>query len=123
MLVDAPCTGSGTWRRAPEAPWRLAEADVDRFARLQAMLLDRAARLVAPGGRLVYGICSLFRAEGEAVVEAFLASHADFTVLPLPAVWAATLGGTAPGPHLLLRPAAHGTDGFFATVAIRAVYR
>src|SRR5690606_24311931 len=71
VLVDAPCTGSGTWRRTPRLKWTTAPEDVARAARLQAELLARFSRLVRPGGRLVYATCSLCRSENEAVVAGF----------------------------------------------------
>ncbi len=71
VLVDAPCSGTGTWRRNPEARWRLTEARLARIIALQARLLDLAATLVAPGGRLVYAVCSLLDAEGADQISAF----------------------------------------------------
>jgi len=122
VLVDAPCTGTGTWRRNPDARWRLGEDDLRELSSVQREILDRAAELVRPGGRLVYATCSLLPAEDEAQVEAFLERHPDFAVLPLADVWREA-GRPAPppgpGPYLLLTPAMHGTDGFFTAVLRR----
>ena len=72
MLVDAPCSGSGTWRRNPEGRWRLTPERLDRLIALQQRLLDIAAELVRPGGRLVYAVCSLLSREGAGQIERFL---------------------------------------------------
>ena len=108
VLVDAPCSGTGTWRRNPEARWRLTPAEVVRFVSFQSRLLAIAAELVRPGGRLVYVVCSLLDAEGADGVAAFLAAHpgwrADPPVLPL---------GTPRGTGIRLTPFHDGTDGFF----------
>lgn len=121
VLVDAPCSGSGTFRRNPEAKWRLSEADLGELAALQARILESACRLVKPGGRLVYATCSLLREENEAQVESLLAARPDFAVLPVGPIWSERLGGQppAPGPFLQLLPARDGTDGFFLAVLER----
>ena len=108
VLVDAPCSGTGTWRRNPEARWRLTGAELARLTALQARLLDLAAGLVKPGGRLVYVTCSLLDAEGADQAEAFLQRHPAWAVRTpeLPA-------GTAHGKGLQLSPAHDATDGFF----------
>ncbi|MDO5369582.1 RsmB/NOP family class I SAM-dependent RNA methyltransferase [Paracoccus sp. (in: a-proteobacteria)] len=80
VLTDVPCSGSGTWRRTPEAKWRLTPADLDRLAETQAAILDRAARHVRPGGTLAYMTCSLFARENEDQVARFLERHPDFTL-------------------------------------------
>ncbi|HVW22669.1 MAG TPA: RsmB/NOP family class I SAM-dependent RNA methyltransferase [Opitutaceae bacterium] len=110
VLVDAPCSGSGTWRRSPHLKWTTRPAQLAGWARRQAELLVRFAPRVRPGGRLIYATCSLARTEDEAVAEAFLAGHPEFS----PAPWARPLGGEARGPGLLFWPAAHDGDGFFA---------
>ena len=108
VLVDAPCSGAGTWRRNPEARWRMSPAELDRLAALQARLLDLAAALVRPGGRLVFVTCSLLDAEGADQAQAFLARHPDWRADPpvLPA-------GRPRGQGLRLTPHHDGTDGFF----------
>jgi len=121
VFVDAPCTGTGTWRRNPDAKWRLRPEDLGELTALQAEILDSAARLTKPGGRLVYATCSLLREENEAQVETFLASHGDFSLLPIGSVWRETIGGEPPVPGDMLRltPARHGTDGFFVAALAR----
>lgn len=121
VLVDAPCTGTGTWRRNPDAKWRLAPADLAELVTLQADILDSAQRLVRPGGRLVYVTCSLLQEENEAQIERFLAAHPEFALLPIADVWRDTVGGECPAPGAMLRltPARHGTDGFFVAVLER----
>jgi 16S rRNA (cytosine967-C5)-methyltransferase len=123
VLVDAPCTGTGTWRRNPDAKWRLRPEDLTELAALQAEILSSAQRLVKPGGRLVYATCSLLREEDEMQVERFLASHADFALLPIGEVWRDAIGPDVPtrAATLRLTPARHGTDGFFVAVLERAL--
>lgn len=108
VLVDAPCSGTGTWRRNPEARWRLDVASLDRLTALQRHLLEVAERLVRSGGRLVYVTCSLLDEEGAGQAAAFLAArsgwHAEPSALPL---------GQPRGPGLRLSPLRDGTDGFF----------
>ena len=108
VLVDAPCSGTGTWRRNPEARWRLSGAELARLTALQARLLDLAATLVKPGGRLVYVTCSLLDAEGAEQAQAFFHRHPAWSaqVPELPA-------GTPRGFGLRLSPAHDATDGFF----------
>ena len=122
VLVDAPCTGTGTWRRNPDAKWRLAPADLVELPALQADIIDSAARLVRPGGRLIYVTCSLLGVEDEDQVARFLTGHADFTLLPIAGVWREAVGGDCPaeGDMLRLTPARHGTDGFFVAVLQKA---
>ncbi|WP_394664394.1 RsmB/NOP family class I SAM-dependent RNA methyltransferase [uncultured Sphingomonas sp.] len=108
VLIDAPCSGTGTWRRNPEARWRLTPERLERLGGMQAQVLEIGAGLVKPGGRMVYIVCSLLDAEGTDQVAAFLAGHGGWSVEAIqPAIGA---------PHGLghrLDPAAHGTDGFF----------
>ena len=121
VLVDAPCSGSGTWRRDPAARWRLSASDLERMIETQDALLAQAAPLVAPGGRLIYVTCSLLDCENRDRVQTFLESHSDFAQLPIGEVWADVLGGAcpAPGPDLRLTPGRHGTDGFYVAVLER----
>lgn len=107
-LVDAPCSGTGTWRRNPEARWRLTEKGIQRFTDLQRHLLETAAPLVKPGGFLVYAVCSLLSDEGDGQIAHFLQSRSDFSKVP-PASHKATESMAG----LMLTPARHGTDGFF----------
>jgi 16S rRNA (cytosine967-C5)-methyltransferase len=108
VVVDAPCSGTGTWRRNPEARWRLTPERLARVAVLQARLLDLAAGLVRPGGCLTHIVCSLLDEEGVGQAEAFLARHTGWRSEPvvLPA-------GHSRGPGMRLTPAEDGTDGFF----------
>lgn len=108
VLVDAPCSGTGTWRRNPEARWRLDARELARLTAIQARLLDVAAGLVRPGGRLVHVVCSLLDAEGAGQVEAFLSRNAGCRAVPL-----ALPAGRPRGPGLRLTPRHDGTDGFF----------
>jgi len=122
LLVDAPCSGLGTWRRKPELRWRLTPDGLAADITTQHRLLRDAARLVRPGGRLVYATCSLLQEENDDPVAAFLAETPTFRRLPIAGVWQETIGGAAPcdGPDLLLTPARHGTDGVYAAVLERA---
>ena len=108
VLVDAPCSGTGTWRRNPEARWRLTPARLERLIATQQHVLTVAAPLVRPGGALVYIVCSLLDAEGAGQVNRFLADHPGWTAEPLdlPA-------GRSHGAGVRLHPATDGTDGFF----------
>ena len=119
VLVDAPCTGTGTWRRNPDARLRLRELDLDELRPKQAGILDDAARLVRPGGRLVYATCSLLVEENEAQVDAFLARQPGFRVVPLDQAWTLEAPVPCAGPYLSLTPLRHGTDGFFGAVLER----
>jgi 16S rRNA (cytosine967-C5)-methyltransferase len=125
VFVDAPCTGTGTWRRNPDAKWRLKPNDLAELTALQAEILDSASRLVKPGGRLIYATCSFLKEEDEAQIESFLRSHADFTLLPAWRAWRDSIGGPPPGNDAMLRlsPAKHGTDGFFVAVLERGLAR
>ncbi len=114
VLVDAPCTGTGTWRRNPDARLRLVEQDLRELLRKQAAILDEAARLVKPGGRMIYATCSVLTEEDEDQVDAFLARQPSFKTVP-----AALPGDLAADPYLVLTPRRHGTDGFFAVVLER----
>ena len=120
VLVDAPCTGTGTWRRNPDARLRLAPSDLAELRVKQAAILADAARLVRKGGRIVYATCSVLPEENEEQVDLFLSRHPDFAVLPIARAWEAP--GTPPesGAYLVLSPRLHGTDGFFAAVLERA---
>lgn len=109
VLVDAPCSGSGTWRRAPHLKWTTTEANVARAAETQAALLHDFSALVRPGGRLVYATCSLSARENEDVVNRFLAAHPAFHPEP----FARTFETTARGAGRLILPSVHDTDGFF----------
>ncbi len=128
VFVDAPCTGTGTWRRRPDAKWRLRPNALDARMKDQDHVLDEAARFAGPRGRIVYVTCSVLREENEDRVAAFLARHdgwrlADPLARLAPEVGAALAGFVGArdgvGPCLRLTPAAAGTDGFFAAVLER----
>jgi 16S rRNA (cytosine967-C5)-methyltransferase len=108
VLVDAPCSGSGTWRRNPEGRWRLTPGRLDRVVSLQARLLDIAVELARPGGTIVYAVCSLLRREGAGQIHAFLGRHSSWvshaTAIP---------AGRLDGQGRLLTPGHDSTDGFF----------
>ena len=119
VLVDAPCTGTGTWRRNPDARLRLKETDLAELLPKQASILDTAQSLVRKGGRLVYATCSLLEEENEAQVTSFLLRHPDFAVVPLDRSWPLEQPPPNSGAFLSLTPARHGTDGFFTAVLER----
>jgi 16S rRNA (cytosine967-C5)-methyltransferase len=108
VLVDAPCSGSGTWRRNPEARWRLTPQRLARLTEMQAHVLRLGAGLVKPGGRLIYAVCSLLEEEGAAQIATFLARNAGWTVDPSPVA-----AGRRSGDGLILTPVHDHTDGFF----------
>jgi 16S rRNA (cytosine967-C5)-methyltransferase len=122
ILVDAPCSGTGSWRRRPEARWALAADGLEALVATQDRLLAQAASWLRPGARLVYATCSLLRQENEARVDALLAADPGLERVRLVEI----LGGVAARPiadatgtNLSLRPDRHGTDGFFAAVLRR----
>jgi 16S rRNA (cytosine967-C5)-methyltransferase len=108
VLVDAPCSGSGTWRRNPDGRWRLTPERLDRLVSTQQRLLDMASQLVRPGGSLVYGVCSLLTREGRGQVDLCLGRGSDWLVQDIPGV-----AGRSDGGGRLLTPAHDSTDGFF----------
>jgi 16S rRNA (cytosine967-C5)-methyltransferase len=118
VLVDAPCLGTGTWRRNPGDKWRVTPEELADLIVRQQQILNSAARLVRPGGRLVYATCSVLHEENEAQADAFLAAAPEFSVVPAANVWHEAIGGVAPGGERFLRltPARHGTDGFFVAI-------
>ncbi|CAH1747681.1 SAM-dependent methyltransferase [Thauera humireducens] len=119
VLVDAPCTGLGTLRRNPDLKWRQSPAAVDEMVAKQGAILAAAARLVRPGGRLVYATCSLLAEENDAVVDAFLAAHPAFRPVSAQEVLDKQGVTLATGERLRLLPHVHDTDGFFAAVMER----
>ena len=119
VLVDAPCTGLGTLRRNPDLKSRQDEAGLAELNAKQRAILAAAATLVKPGGRLVYGTCSLLAEENEDIVAEFLAAHPDFQVVPAFEVLKRQGISLAASPYLHLYPHVHDTDGFFAAVMER----
>jgi len=114
VLVDAPCSGFGTLRRNPDLKWRHGAAAIGELAAKQARILNAAAKLVKPGGRLVYATCSILPDENDAVADAFCAGHAEFKELSCAKLLAAQRIALDTGERLRLSPHRHGTDGFFA---------
>lgn len=119
VLLDAPCSATGTIRRHPDVAWTKAEADIGRLAALQSRLLDQAAGLVRPGGRLVYCTCSLEPDEGEAQVAAFLARDQRFVRVPVRPEEVGGRGELIDGHGDLRTLPCHGLDGFFASRLVR----
>lgn len=119
VMVDAPCSGSGTWRRNPDLKWRLTLDDLLELKALQLRILNRAARLVKPGGRLVYVTCSIFTDENFHVVKQFLGGNPSFRVEAPDKLWNNHLvAREGIGACMLLSPHKDGTDGFFAAVLV-----
>ncbi len=122
VLIDAPCSGTGTWRRHPDARWRLRPGSLKKRMQLQRALLEHGAQFVRPGGRLVYVTCSLLPEENEETIAAFLKAHEAFTLRPWRVFWPAA-GPCPEGDDnergLRLTPARHGTDGFFVAILQR----
>ncbi len=125
VVVDAPCTGSGTWRRKPDAKWRLSEKQLQVRLNEQVSVLNEAAPLVKKGGRLAYFTCSVLPQENADQVQAFLKRHSGFKITPYTELWKAALKSPPPDSAdgrtdtLQLSPASHGTDGFFVAVLVK----
>lgn len=119
VLVDAPCSGLGTLRRNPDLKWRQSPQSVAELVVKQGAILAAAAKLLKPGGRLVYATCSILAEENEDIVNAFLAAHADFDRLSAQAVLAAQGIAIDCGEDMHLSPQKHGTDAFYAAVLER----
>jgi 16S rRNA (cytosine967-C5)-methyltransferase len=121
VLVDAPCSGSGTFRRKPDARYHLRPEEIAAYAQKQRELLERFGLLVKPGGRLIYGTCSVLGEENEEVVEAFLRAHPEFSVRAVSEELGAAVGAQVDrGGYLRLAPHRHGTDGFFGAILVRS---
>jgi len=127
VLIDAPCTGTGTWRRNPDAKWRMRPGALEVRLKDQAEVLDRAADMVKPGGRIAYVTCSVLEEENGAQVRAFLGRHPSF-VTEAPGTVAQALGERAlvfskaarlSGEGILMTPRLTGTDGFFVALLRR----
>ena len=119
VLVDAPCSGLGTLRRNPDLKWRQSPQSVAELSLKQAAILAAAAKLVRPGGRLVYATCSILAEENEAIVDAFLAAHPRFRRLSARELLSAQGIAVDCGEDMCLAPQLHGTDGFYAAVLER----
>ena len=127
VLVDAPCTGSGVWRRRPDAKWRVKPANLAERQADQRRVLELAARCVKPGGRLVFATCSVLPEENTDTIAWLLGAHPEMTVTPFAEAWTAAFETPPPvsadgrTDSLLLTPASHDTDGFFLASLKRAV--
>ena len=125
VLVDAPCTGSGTWRRRPDAKWRLTQRQLEVRIAEQSAILDAAARYVKPGGRLVYVTCSVFDAENRDQIDGFLARMTDFSAVDHQTLWDERFPGRREAAlidasrGISLTPLRSGTDGFFVAAVTR----
>lgn len=120
VLVDAPCSGLGTLRRNPDLKWRQSPAAVAEMVAKQTAILAAAARLLRPGGRLVYATCSVLAEENDGIVDAFLTAHPQFRSVSAEEILQGQGVALATGERLRLQPHVHDTDGFFAAVLERA---
>ena len=119
VLVDAPCTGTGTWRRNPDMKWRISGQDITELSALQGKILREASIYVAAGGWLVYATCSLLPEENEGVIAAFLAEYGEkYSVVAVPSIWQSIFNNNCPlaGEFLRLYPHMHECDGFFCAI-------
>jgi 16S rRNA (cytosine967-C5)-methyltransferase len=119
VLVDAPCSGLGTLRRNPDLKFRQSSNSIEAYTHQQAAILASASRLLKKGGRLVYATCSFLPEENQRIVQAFLATHADFALRPVSEILQQYKIGLEMQDYLELRPHLHGTDGFFAAILER----
>lgn len=125
VLIDAPCTGSGVWRRRPDAKWRLKPEMLETRIAEQRAVLDQGAPLVKPGGHLAYVTCSILPPENGGQIAAFLARFPAFRLVAWPELWRNAIGNEPPpsadgsSEALLMTPRSHGTDGFFVAVLQR----
>jgi 16S rRNA (cytosine967-C5)-methyltransferase len=128
VLIDAPCTGTGTWRRNPDAKWRMRPGALEVRVKDQVEVLDRAARLVKAGGRIAYITCSVLEPENGDQVRSFIARHSEFAVVPPSEVVTAlrnkaedfTAATLRSREGILMTPRRTGTDGFFVSVLRKA---
>jgi 16S rRNA (cytosine967-C5)-methyltransferase len=119
VLLDAPCSGSGTWRRQPENKWRLTAARLDELNALQDMLLDQAAARAAGKARIAYATCSVLPCENEDRIAAFLSRHPGFAVVPARTAWSGAPAPSGLGEFFHASPLSTGTDGFFTAILQR----
>ncbi|WP_419797301.1 MAG: RsmB/NOP family class I SAM-dependent RNA methyltransferase [Terasakiella sp.] len=121
LLIDAPCSGVGAWRRAPESRWKMTSELLADLEGRQQRILQNAAHLVKSGGRMIYATCSLLKRENEDQIERFLNENKNFKLLPISQVWAQTLTTPCPfeGDFMSMRPDQHQSDGFFCAVLER----
>lgn len=128
VLVDAPCSGTGTWRRNPDLKWRFTQQDLQEVMRAQESILQSAARMVAVGGRLIYATCSILTCENEMQVEKFIKNNGNFKVVCAKKIWDNISTGDeimdaddAVVSYLSVTPHQDGVDGFFAAVIERTI--
>ncbi|SCA56908.1 tRNA/rRNA cytosine-C5-methylase [Candidatus Terasakiella magnetica] len=121
VLIDAPCSGVGSWRRAPESRWKMTSELLEDLIGRQERILDSSAHLVRPGGYVVYATCSLLKRENEDQIAKFLTSHDNYTVLPVSEAWADLFDTECPfeGEFMQMRPDLHKSDGFFCAILQR----
>lgn len=126
VLVDAPCSGTGTWRRNPDLKWRFTAQDLQEVQALQAAILQSASRVVAMGGHMIYATCSVLISENHEQVEKFLKNNSNFRVVCVKKVWNKVSAGTQPhqenessASYLSVAPHQDGVDGFFAAILER----
>jgi 16S rRNA (cytosine967-C5)-methyltransferase len=126
VVLDAPCTGSGTWRRRPDAKWRLDTKNLEQRLEQQEQVLQAGAPFVKPGGYLIYITCSIFPEENENQVYSFVEANPEFEIISAGGAWEELYGYDKPAPWssdmqtITLTPASTGTDGFFFCVMERA---
>jgi 16S rRNA (cytosine967-C5)-methyltransferase len=118
VLVDAPCTGTGTLRRNPDLKNRLERSDLEELSALQRKILEQAQKFVKPNGRLIYATCSVLPAENELQTEWFLNNHPEFEAIPVAEIWQQIIGTNCPftSDTAQFFPHTHGTDGFFVSI-------
>lgn len=119
VLVDVPCSGTGTWRRNPDTRWKNYGPSLEDIIPVQADILERVAGVVKPGGRLVYATCSLLPEENEDQIEKFLQTHPEYELATLETVWPEGCNAPSEGKYMRLTPKRHSTDGFFAAILLR----
>jgi 16S rRNA (cytosine967-C5)-methyltransferase len=119
VLIDVPCSGTGTWRRNPDMRWRTYGPSVAELVEIQRDIMEKVAGTVKPNGRLVYATCSMLPEENEQQIEHFLSLHPEFELKELKDVWPEGCSPPCEGNFMRLTPHRHGTDGFFAAILIR----
>jgi len=119
VLTDVPCTGTGTWRRNPDMRWRVYGPSLEELCGIQKEILDKVAKAVKPGGRLIYATCSLLPDENEFQIEAFLKRHGEFQLVTVEKCWPEEGALPCTGDYMRLTPLRHNTDSFFAAVLER----
>jgi 16S rRNA (cytosine967-C5)-methyltransferase len=121
LLIDAPCSGLGAWRRNPESRWKITSELLEDMISRQERILKSAAALIQPGGRLIYATCSLLKRENEDQIAKFLKENDNFVIKSVQEVWDNRLGTPCPfdGDFMIMRPDLHHSDGFFCAILER----